>query len=666
MSQVLEPSPVEKARSALGRHAWGEAFQLLSEADAKGRLAPEELELLAQAAWWVGRLPVAIEARERAYGALAKAGRREEAAVAAILLGNDNLLRLAIPVATAWLQRAERLLEGMDEGLAHGWLAATRAFQGNLTGKLDWALEQASLAVDIAARVRDRDLEAQALSAKGATLVALGRVAEGLAMLDEATVSAVAGELDPATAGGISCAAIGACAALGDWSRAAQWTEAQDRWCQREGISGFPGMCRLHRAEMKRIKGSWMEAEAEARRASDELKGFIPAAVGLALYQIGEIRLRRGDLPTAEETLLRAHAFGRDPEPALSLLRLAEGKVDLASVSIKRALDESAREPSWWAPPDSKLYRLSLLPAQVEIALAAGDVATARGAADEIASLAEGFPSIQTKASAASALGAVQLAEGDAAGGAQALRRGVQLWGELDAPYESARARMVLADAYAAEGTGERAVMEVQAARATFEQLGAIPDMRRAEAALASLQGPTDARPTAATGEQVVKTFVFTDIVDSTRLAEALGDEAWDRLLRWHDQTLRTLVGEHGGEEVKAVGDGFFLAFDDADSAVEYAIAMQRRLAERGAAQDTALAVRVGVHRADARRARLDYTGTGVNQAARIVREAAGAEILVSAPTLAASRRRFVETGRRTVDLRGISAPVEVVSIDWR
>ena len=170
-------------------------------------------------------------------------------------------------------------------------------------------------------------------------------------LIDEATVAAVGGELAPQTAGGICCTSIESCAALGEWQRATQWTEAQDRWCKREGISGFPGMCRLFRSEIKRLRGDWPGAEAEARVASDELKGFMPAGVGGALYQIGEIRLARGDLAEAEAVLGRAHAIGYDPEPALALLRLAQGRTAEASASIRHALAEPTKTPAWRAPP---------------------------------------------------------------------------------------------------------------------------------------------------------------------------------------------------------------------------------------------------------------------------------------------------------------------------
>jgi class 3 adenylate cyclase len=668
MAQVLDPSLADRAKSALDRHAWREAFELLAEADADAdsTLTPDELELYAQAAWWEGKMPVAIEARERAYAAAAKAGRADQAVITAILLAHDNLMKNAHSVATAWLNRAERWLKDAPENPGHGWLAVTRALQASLEGNTEEGLAQAEIATDIASRFADRDLEVMALTCKGMALLATGAVQEAMAIMDEATVSAVSGELDPATAGGVYCATIGACASMQDWGRAADWTEAQDRWCERERINGYPGMCRLHRAEIKRVRGSWLEAEAEARRATDELEGFFPAAVGLALYELGLIKLRRGDLSTAEEALLRAHAYGRDPEPALSLVRLAEGKIDAANASITRAFNESDNKPTWAAPPGTELFRLSLLPARIEIALAAGDVAAARGAVDELVSLTDRFTSPAIRATAASALGAVLVAEGDPTGGAKALREGIQLWGQVNAPYEAARARAELATAYAAEGSPERAAIELQTARTSFERLGATLDLRRADEALAALRDPTEARPMGSVTERAVKTFVFTDIVDSTKLAELLGDEAWDKLIRWHDQTLRSLVAEHGGQEIKGTGDGFFLAFDDPDRAIECAIAIQRRLTAQRQAQGFAPAVRIGVHQAEANRVGLDYFGTGVNQAARVGGSAGGAEILVSAPTLARSRRTFGETGRQTVELKGISAPVEVVSIDWR
>jgi class 3 adenylate cyclase len=665
-SQSNDPPLGERAKAALDRHEWRLAFDLLSESDTRGGLSAGDLELLAQATWWIGRLPEAIETRERAYAAALKAGDPMAAARSALLLARDNIYRNAFDTGVAWVNRAQRLLEGVPENPLHGWLELTRsqAIQGH---DLDEALLHAARAGEIGERSGDRDLATFALAVGGLLRVFKGEVGEGFAALDEATVAALAGELGAEVAGNICCAAIGASASLGDWQRATQWTEAQDRWCQREHINGFPGMCRVFRAEAKRVHGAWLEAEAEARRAADELVGFIPAAVGQAEYEIGLIRLSRGDLPAAEEALGRAHAFNRDPEPGLALLRLAEGNLGAAADAIRRALEEPNEYGSHGTPhPASEVARLALLPAQVEIALAAGDVSLARATVDNQSALAERFDSLAVRASTASALGAVLLAEGDAAAAIRQLRRGLELWTELEAPYDTARTRLVLARACMAAGDHERALLEIRTARAALERLGATPDVRQADGLLTAIEPAAAGKPVAAARERAVRTFMFTDIVDSTRLAELIGDEAWRSLIRWHDQTIRTIVAEHQGEEIKTTGDGFFLAFARPDQALDAALDLQRGLAAHREAHGFAPAVRIGIHRAEADRTGLDYIGAGVNTAARIGAQATAGEVLVSASTLEDSRAPYRQIGRRTVELKGIREPVDVVSVGWR
>ena len=649
----------------MGRHAWAEAYDLLRTADAAGTLPASDLELLAQAAWWTGRLPEAIEVRERAYGSATKAGDLIGAATAAINLGRDNLLRNDLGVATAWLNRAERVLEGAPENPGHGFLAACRAFGMSLSGDAEGAYREASKAFEIAQRTGDRDLAAFAASEKGFALAVTGKVDEGLALIDDSIVAALGGELEPSTAGGVCCTSIETCAALGEWSRAATWTEAQDRWCRREGINGYPGMCRLFRSEIKQFRGSWLEAEAEARQASVELEGYMPAASGTAHYRIAELRLLRGDLTGAEEALRRAHQLGVDPEPVMSLLKRAQGRIQEAAQGIREALANPGRNLSWRAPPGSPLHRLPLLRAQVEIAIAAGDVPTARSAAEELRSIGELFGGQHQVAAAATADGMVRLAEGAAADAVRTLRGALERWNGLAAPHDVAVTRVALAEAYLADGAAQRASMELQAARATFEQLGAGPELRRTDERLAALLSDGRADPTGPSPERALKTFAFTDIVDSTRLAELLGDDAWSKLIRWHDQTVRAVISEHGGEEIKATGDGFFLAFADPDAAIEAMIAFQRRLAEQRDRQGFAPAVRIGLHTAEANRTGLDYIGIGVNHAARIGAAADGGEILVSVATLDAARRSTADVPRRTLRLKGIGEPVEVASIAW-
>jgi class 3 adenylate cyclase len=669
LAHVVDRPTAQLARDALDRHDWQAAFDTLSAADAEGELTGEELGLLADSAWWVGRMPDSIDARERAFAALMRLGAVEQAAAAAARLAGDYAIKGMYPVATAWLNRGERLIEGRPESFATGLLAGTRASKEFFEGEIEASLASAERATAIAHRLGNRGLEAFALVGQAHGLIATGKVDQGMSLLDEATVAAVSGELEPRAAGIVYCSTIGACAVLGDWGRAAQWTEVQDRWCKREQINGFPGMCRLHRAELKRLHGSWLEAEAEARRASEELQSFIPAAVAAASYEIGEIRLRRGDLAGAEEVLQRAFALGREPEPAMSLVRLAQGRAEEAAASIRRALDSPSRTPSWhWAPPGTSLWRVALLPAQVEIALANGDLVLARAAADELVALSATYSTTSIRAATACALGSVELAEGRLADALTSLRSGLNLWTELDAPYEAARCRMMLARTYAADGDPDRAAMELRAAREAFAALGALPSVRQADEALGALASPAhqSTAPWSAASARTFKAFMFTDIVDSTRLLEMLGDEGWEHLSRWHDETLRSLTAQHGGEEVKTIGDGFFVAFDHPADAVRCAVAIQRELVAHRRTTGFAPQVRIGIHAAEATRRGVDYAGRGVNEAARIGALATGGEILISASSVDGASVPFGLSEPRTVTLKGISEPVDVVSVDWR
>jgi class 3 adenylate cyclase len=659
-----EQSLADAGRAALARHAWGNALEKLTAADADGELAPDDLDAYAEAAWWNGQLEQAIELRERAFAAAMRTGQPEVATMVAIKLARDNIYRSSDALSGAWLQRAERLLDGVEEGPGHGWLAVTKSFRAAVIGDIDLAKAAAIKAEGIAGRIGDRNLAAMAQAELGFALIASGNVPEGMAMVDEASVAAVGGELEPDTAGGICCTTIGACTTLGEWTRAAEWTDAQDRWCKREGIAGYPGMCRLYRSEIKEFQGRWLEAEAEAQQASVELAGFIPAAAGLALYRIGQIRLRRGDLAEAEEALLRAHALGAHVEPALSLLRLAQGRLDVAADGIRDAIERPPRRPSWHSPPGSPLYRRPLLRAQVDIALAAGDEATARAALQQLEAITDQFGNAGLTATTTDARGFVQLRTGDVADAARSLRDAAEAWTDLDAPYEAARARLALAEALAAGGQPDRAAMELHAARSAFEQLGAVLELRRADEIAASIGIGAEPSGTQAAAREV-RAFAFTDIVDSTKLGEALGDAAWHSILRRHDDTVRSVVAEHGGEVVKHTGDGFFLAFGDASRAIEAMVALQRRLAAHRDREGFAPTVRVGVHAAEASRSGTDYLGTGVSLAARIGAAANGSEILVSRTTLDAAQRSFPMNAERTLELRGIAAPTDVVSIGW-
>jgi len=466
-------SDVEDAgRSAFARHAWREAFETLTNARAIGALAVEDDERLAESAWWIGRVDDCIAARERAYVTYMDQRKPRLAAAVAVRLAEDFFRRQAKSLGNGWLKRAERLLQDVPECREHGALLRLHAMLAfDSEGDVEKALGLARRTSDIATRFRDRDLQALAMHDVGRMLVSKGELAQGMALIDEAMAAAVGGELGPEVTGRIYCNMMGLCEKLADYQRAGEWSEAARRWCEQHTESGFPGICRVHRAELMRLRGSWNDAETEALRAAQELRGFYNIAAGEAFYEIGEIRLRMGDLKRAEEVLRQAHELGREPVPGLALLRLAEGKIDAAKGLIERAVADR---------PEGSLDRGRLLPARVQIALAAGDVDRARESVTELEAIAREYGSTAWHASAAQARGAVQVAEGAAEAAVPNLRRACKLWQEVQLPYETATARLLLAGAFRATGSPEDAELELQAAKSTFKGLGA--DVRTAGA----------------------------------------------------------------------------------------------------------------------------------------------------------------------------------------
>ena len=463
-------------------------------------------------------------------------------------MGHDLFAKGKTSQGNGWLRRAEQHLASEQDSIEYGHLLRAR---GLMAKNPDEALAHAVASHELATRLGDRDLAALELLEQGRLLIAKGELAGGLALLEDAAMSAVSGTLGPLATGDVFCTAIDVCRRLADYGRAGEWTDAAHHWCDQQGILGFPGVCRVYRAGILRLRGALADAAREATNAAEELRPYAVGATGEAFYELGEVRLRLGDLVAAAEAFRQAHEMGRDPQPGLALLRLAEGKVEAARTAIRTALSDESLD---------RLGRSQLLPAQVEICLAAGDLEAARAAADELDAVAATYQTPAMEATAQCMRGQVQLAAGDQAGAMRNLRAGCRVWQEMDAPYETARARMALAAVYRAAGDAETAALELTAARSTFERLGAVVDVARAvEAARAGAAPVRAAEPSPARAE--TRTFMFTDIVRSTQLIEAIGDEAWTDLVRWHDQTLRALFAAHGGEEVDHAGDGFFVAF---------------------------------------------------------------------------------------------------------
>jgi class 3 adenylate cyclase len=633
------------AREAAARRAWRDAYEAYSSAD-RHDLSPGDIESFGDAAWWTGRLDEAVGLRESSYAAFTSAGEKLGAARVALTLSWDHLSRGEHAVSRGWFANAQRLLEGAEDTAEHGYLTLSRGFtalfvEGNLDAVVDF-----ESAYELGQRLGDRDMQAMALVGRGKVLVHRGEVDAGLALLDEATALAVCGDLRPWSTGFIYCCTIESCNTVGDYRRAAEWTLAANRWCDRLDVSGFPGACRIHRAEVMRLRGDWPEAEEQALTACAELQDFNRFVTGAGYYEIGEIRRRRGDFAAAEDAYGQANEWGHHPQPGLALLRLAEGKVDAALSGIARALD-NVEDPLW---------RLRLLPAQIDIALSAGDLRSARAGAEELERIVDAYKIGDKRAPAFNATvhlatGQIQLAEGDWEGASRYLRQARDEWQKVGAPYEAAQARMLLGIAYRRQGDEHSAIAEFEPALAAFERLGARLDEER----LKELLGRLEAR----------RTFVFTDIVDSTKLLETLGDEKWRKLLARHDQLVRERIAESGGDVIKHTGDGFFASFDNPRAAIEAAVGIQRALGAEIVAPD----VRIGAHTGGAFHTNADFTdygGQGVHIAARIGAAAGAAEILVSRETLEGVGSGFRLSDPRPQMLKGFAEPVDVVSVDWR
>jgi class 3 adenylate cyclase len=644
MSQVIDV--LEEARAAAGRQSWRAAYGAYGGVG-DAPLTASDLESYGEAAWWSGKLDEAISLRERAYAAYTAEGDLRGAARMALTLQWDYEARGSFAVSNGWMANAERLLADLPEAPEHGRLVLMKALMAMFAeGEYERAITLFDEAYELASRVGDRDGQMLALSAKGRANIKLGKIDEGLALLDEATASAMCGDLRAHTSGLVYCITISSCQDLGDFRRAAEWTEAANRFCDKLDVSGFPGACRIHRAEVLRLRGDWSAAEAQAMAACEELHDFDRSITAFGHYEIGEIRRRRGDFAGAEEAYAVSNEMGRQPQPGLSLLRLAEGKVDAATAGISRTLADTG-EP---------LSRLRHLPAQVEIAIASGDLKTARAAADEAEEIVDSYKIGNKRAAAFDGIvhfarGQIHVAEKDWPNAIASLRRARDEWQGVGAPYETARARMLLGTAYTRSGDEHAGASELEGALATFERLGAGLEESRAK----ELLGRIEAR----------RTFLFTDIVDSTKLLETLGDDKWKRLLARHDELIRECIGQAGGEIVKQTGDGFFASFENPKAAIAAAIAIQRALGAEIVAPD----IRIGAHSGGAFRTSADssdYGGQDVHVASRIGAAATAGEILVSAETLDGLGTSFRTREPRAETLKGVADPVEVVSIEWR
>lgn len=476
---------LDAGRTAFAAGAWQDAFDALAAADAEHALEPEDLTQLASAAYLIDREADSIAYWTRAFNEDVERGRVELAAHTGFLMSLTLVLRGDTGQASGWLARAQRLPLGAGSA-ARGLLLTIESVFANVGGDLTRAQELATEALRIGDQLGDAELCAMARLTTAETLAEGGDVGGALRLMDEAMVSVTSGEVSPVFQGFIYCACIVLCQKAFDVRRAHEWTRALDAWCSaRPGMVPFRGQCLVHRSELLTLTGAWDDAMEEAVRACEHLGDPGRGAYANALYQCGELYRLLGRFDDAEEKYRDTSAHGMEPQPGLTLMRLAQGNIDAAAASIRRIVAEVKSEG--FGPGGIDVGRTSLLEPYVAIMLAAGDLAGARAGAEELEEAAARFGATLVRARAFRARGAVLLEEGDARGAHEKLRAAWSAWKELDALYEIARTRVLLAQACRALGDHDGESMHFDAGRAVFSTLGAAPDL----SALAKLEKPS-------------------------------------------------------------------------------------------------------------------------------------------------------------------------------
>lgn len=472
------PKVLAAAREAHAERTWQRAFELFSQARATGPLSPEDLGALSDAAWWLGRIGEFLETGESAFRGLLDDGRPLDAAMTALDIAVSLFLRGDDSRGSGWIARAQRLLEELPEAPAHGYVRYVLEVEGGLEGEdLDAVVASARDVQRIGREHGDHNLVAGGVLGEGRALVKLGDVSRGLRQLDEAMVAVLHEDLDPEWAGNIYCHLMAACHELADIQRALEWTQATSEWLSEQSAAMlFTGICRVHRSQVLQVTGDWERSEAEATQVVEDLSDIHVESVAEAHYQLGELRRLRGELAGAEDAYSRARRMGRDPQPGMALLRLAQGRTADARTGIQAALHSLSND---------RLARARLCGAQVEVALAADDLDTARRACAELEDAAATYGTSGLEAAALHWRGAVAIAENRPDEALPALRAACQRWHEVHAPYDAARSCVLLGRSYLALGDKDAAAAELTSAHEIFGRLGATVDAR----AVAELTG---------------------------------------------------------------------------------------------------------------------------------------------------------------------------------
>jgi DNA-binding CsgD family transcriptional regulator len=460
-----------QARDAFNRRDWALAFDRLR---GSGDLGPEDTMALATSAYLLGNVDEAVRALQAGYQDRIRNGDSLGAVRFASWLGLLLNVRGEVAVGGGWVARAQRLLDTEPEDIVErGYLLAHEFYQHLGRGDFARAGETAVHIVETGRRFSEPDLIAQGLMCQGRMTIYSGRVPEGLALLDEAMVGISAGEVSPIIAGMVYCSMIEACQEVSDFSRAASWTSALTRWCEAQpGLVPYTGQCSLHRGQIMRLRGAYDEALAEFALAQRryQLEGTA-APAALALTEQGDVLRIRGKLDEAEEAYRQAAEFGFEPQPGLALSWLARGRTAAAVTAIHRLLAEAG----------GPVQRSRLLPAAVEILVAAQLLDEARRRSDELSEIASAFGISALWAMTAYAYAAVELASGETEDALGHGRESGRLWSDIGSPYEASRARVLVARALRELGDEDSATAELAVAGHGFADVGAAPGVQQVD-----------------------------------------------------------------------------------------------------------------------------------------------------------------------------------------
>jgi DNA-binding CsgD family transcriptional regulator len=457
---------------AVARRAWPEAHASLQAAALVSELSAGDLERLGMVAQLLGRDDEGDQAWEQAHHAFLAIDDPASAARCGFWLAMRYMDRGQMAHAGGWLARAQRILDAAQLDCAEqGYVRIPQALQLLDSGDVAGAIELFEEIQALGLRFGDKDLITMGCLGYGTALIRRGDIPDGTARLDEAMISVLSNEVSPLVAGTVYCVVVEVCQAIFDLQRAHEWTAALTQWCNDQpGIVPFRARCQVYRAELMQLHGDWQGALEVALDAERRLSGP-PAhpAVSEAYYQQGELHRLRGSVADADEAFKQAEEKGRRPEPGRALLRLAQGRPDAAAIAIKHALNETADD----------VTRARLLVAAVEIFAAVNDSSACRNALNQLTLFASSFDSHWLNASVAQATGMMSLAEGDPNAGASSLRSALADWQRLDAPYQAARTRVLLARTATLLGDSETAAAQLEMARRAFIDLGAVAEASR-------------------------------------------------------------------------------------------------------------------------------------------------------------------------------------------